>query len=56
MSSTQTDFQQGAFQQTGDRWTVAIEGHGFFQVHDPATGKPLYTRAGNFSINANGSS
>ena len=29
-------------------------GLGFFQVQDPQTGQTLYTRAGNFSINANG--
>ena len=32
---------------------MAIEGRGFFQVLDP-NGQTLYTRAGNFSINANG--
>jgi flagellar basal-body rod protein FlgG len=32
---------------------VAIEGDGFFQVQDPS-GEILYSRAGNFNINANG--
>jgi len=32
---------------------VAIEGEGFFQLTDPS-GETLYTRAGTFSVNANG--
>ena len=54
VSSTQTDFDQGAFQQSTRELDVAIEGNGFFRVIDPASGNTLYTRAGNFSINANG--
>lgn len=54
VSSVQTDFRQGAFEQTGEELDVAIEGPGFFQVTDPATGEILYTRAGNFSLNSNG--
>jgi len=54
VSSVQTDFRQGAFQQTGEQLDVAIEGPGFFQILDPATGEILFTRAGNFSLNANG--
>lgn len=54
ISSVQTDHQQGAFQQTGNALDVAIEGPGFFQVTDPVTSETLYTRSGNFSINANG--
>jgi len=54
VSSVQTNFVQGAFQQTGNHLDVAIEGRGFFQVIDPATGNTLYTRAGNFSRNAEG--
>lgn len=54
VSSTQTDFVQGAFQQTNRQLDVAIEGQGLFQVTDPATQQIVYTRAGNFSINANG--
>jgi flagellar basal-body rod protein FlgG len=52
-SSTQTEFKQGAFQQTARELDVAIEGRGFFTVNDP-TGQTLYTRAGNFSVNADG--
>ncbi|MEX0819848.1 MAG: flagellar basal-body rod protein FlgG, partial [Pirellulaceae bacterium] len=54
VSSIQTNFQQGAFEQTGSRYDVAIEGPGFFQVEDVASGTNLYTRSGNFSVNANG--
>lgn len=54
VQSIQTDFQQGAFSQTDRPLDVAIEGPGFFQVTDPSTGQPVYTRAGNFSRNANG--
>jgi flagellar basal-body rod protein FlgG len=53
VSSVQTDHEQGAFQVTGNPLDVAIEGDGFFQVQE-TTGELLYTRAGNFSVNANG--
>jgi len=53
VASIQTDFHQGAFEETGRQLDVAIEGPGFFRVMDP-TGQILYTRAGTFSINANG--
>ena len=53
VSSTQTEFKQGSFQQTGRELDVAIEGRGFFQVDDPS-GQTFYTRAGNFSVNSNG--
>src|SRR5262249_24762184 len=32
---------------------VAINGPGFFVVLDPTTGQNMYTRSGNFSVNAN---
>jgi len=53
LSGPPTDFRQGAFQQTSNQLDVAIEGAGFFQVLDPS-GQIYYSRAGNFSINANG--
>lgn len=53
VTSIQTDFKQGAFQQTNNALDVAIEGPGFFQVRD-SNGDTLYTRAGNLSINADG--
>jgi flagellar basal-body rod protein FlgG len=53
VSSTQTDYDQGAFQQTNKELDCAIEGKGFFQVIDPSSGQVVFTRAGNFSVNAN---
>ncbi len=52
VSSVQTNFAQGAFMTTGNTLDVAIEGPGFFQVQDPVTSETVYTRAGNFSVNA----
>lgn len=52
VSSTQADFMQGAFQNTGRELDMAIEGRGFFQVTDPS-GQIFYTRSGNFTVNAN---
>lgn len=54
MQSTQTNFIQGAFQQTGQPLDLAIEGNGFLQVTDPVTSQNLYTRAGNLSVNSQG--
>lgn len=54
VQSTQTDFSQGAFQTTNNPYDVAISGPGFFQVTDPSTNQIMYTRAGNFSMNAQG--
>jgi flagellar basal-body rod protein FlgG len=51
--STQCEFTQGPIKQTGQELDVAIEGPGFFQVMNP-DGQTLYTRAGNWSKNANG--
>lgn len=49
VSSTQTNHEQGAFQNTNNPLDVAIEGNGFFKV---TTGtNSYYTRAGNFNIN-----
>lgn len=52
VSSTQSDFDQGAVQSTGNQLDIAIEGEGFFAVTG-ANGETLYTRAGNLGINAN---
>jgi flagellar basal-body rod protein FlgG len=51
--STQTEYFQGPIKQTGQELDVAIEGIGFFQVMNP-DGQIVYTRAGNWSKNANG--
>jgi len=53
VQSTQMDQLQGAAQETDNPLDLAVIGNGFFQVTDP-TGQILYTRAGNFSVNANG--
>src|SRR5437660_9302205 len=37
VESTQSDFRQGSFQQTGDQYDVAIGGNGLVQVQDPIT-------------------
>ena len=52
VQSTGTDFSQGNFIETNDPLDVAINGRGFFQVTDPNTGQIVYTRAGNFGVNA----
>jgi flagellar basal-body rod protein FlgG len=44
---------QGAMTQTGNQLDMAISGRGFFQVLLPS-GTIAYTRAGNFSVNAQG--
>lgn len=53
VESIQSDFRQGASENTGNELDMIIEGGGFFQVLDPS-GETRYTRAGNFSKNANG--
>jgi flagellar basal-body rod protein FlgG len=54
VAGTEVDQTQGTFTQTGGQLDLAISGSGFFQVQDAQTGKTLYTRAGSFSVNANG--
>jgi flagellar basal-body rod protein FlgG len=44
---------QGALTATGNKFDLAIDGRGYFQVLLP-TGDTAYTRAGNFSINDQG--
>ncbi|MET0545647.1 MAG: flagellar hook-basal body complex protein, partial [Caulobacterales bacterium] len=45
--------EQGALTQTGNSYDMAISGRGYFKVTLPS-GDETYTRAGNFSINAEG--
>lgn len=52
VSSTQTNYGQGAMQITNNPLDVAIEGEGFFKV-TTGTGS-YYTRAGDFGLNENG--
>ncbi|HKQ47450.1 MAG TPA: flagellar basal-body rod protein FlgG [Phycisphaerae bacterium] len=56
VSNTQLNFEQGALDGTGHPLDLAIEGDGFFQVQAVIDGaeQTVYTRAGNFTQNANG--
>ena len=51
--ATETMFDQGNLQQTGNQFDLAINGHGFFQVQLP-DGTTAYTRDGSFHVDANG--
>jgi flagellar hook protein FlgE len=55
VSAPQTErvFNQGSIQATGGNFDAAINGNGFFVVQAPS-GATLYTRAGNFNLNAQG--
>ncbi len=52
LASTQIDFTQGALLQTDGPLDLAISGDGFFQIQQGT--QTYYSRAGNFSRNANG--
>ncbi|MCL4220729.1 MAG: flagellar basal-body rod protein FlgG [Phycisphaerales bacterium] len=56
VSGTQQDFTQGAPITTGQETDLMIEGRGFFQVQveNELGGGVAYTRAGNFTLNADG--
>ncbi len=45
------DFSQGSLKRTDNPYDIAIDGPGFFVVEGP--NGPLYTRAGNFTLNEN---
>ena len=51
--ATARDFTQGALQQTGNTYDVAISGNGFFQVTMP-DGTTAYSRDGALKTDANG--
>lgn len=51
--STIRNFSQGSLQETGNPLDLAINGEGFFQITMP-DGKIVYTRDGNFRLNAEG--
>jgi flagellar hook protein FlgE len=53
LATISTNFGQGAAQTTGKATDLMIQGDGFFIVK--SGGEELYTRAGNFSFDANGS-
>ncbi|MCH8923151.1 MAG: flagellar hook-basal body complex protein [Planctomycetes bacterium] len=55
VAAVRINFTQGPLMTTDQRFDVAITGKGFFQITDAdARGGVLYTRAGSFSVNANG--
>jgi flagellar basal-body rod protein FlgG len=56
VSGTQLDYKVGSPEQTDRALDVMIEGDGFFQVKTYYNGEEItaYTRAGNFTVNANG--
>ncbi|WP_298743815.1 flagellar basal-body rod protein FlgG [uncultured Brevundimonas sp.] len=45
--------EQGSPTQTGNRYDLAVDGRGYFQILMPS-GETAYTRAGNFSVNGEG--
>lgn len=47
-------FTQGTIQTAGGPLDAAINGQGFFVVSDPSTNQTLYTRDGEFQLDANG--
>lgn len=55
VSGTQQNFTQGPLVQTGRRLDVAISGDGFIPLQDPITNQVVYTRYGQFTLDANGS-
>jgi len=52
VQSTELNMTPGSLTNTGQSLDLAIVGDGFFQINDGT--QILYTRAGNFSVNANG--
>lgn len=56
VAGTQLNFTQGPIDVTNQDLDLAIQGDGFFQVRTWEGGEEItaYTRAGNFTINANG--
>ena len=54
-STITSHFKQGAFQDTGEQFDIAIQGDGFFQLRN-LDGNPVYTRNGDFmlAINSDG--
>ena len=51
---TTRQFSQGTLQASSGQLDAAIQGNGFFMVKDPSTNATLYTRAGDFQVDANG--
>lgn len=53
VAASSRNFTQGTLQQTSNRYDMAIQGSGFFQVQMP-DGSTAYTRDGNFQVDGNG--
>ncbi|MDR2386877.1 MAG: flagellar hook-basal body complex protein, partial [Deltaproteobacteria bacterium] len=54
VSTVQQMFTQGSFMNSAQDTDMAITGDGFFQVRDRVTDQIMYTRAGNFTFDADG--
>lgn len=55
IASIDSNFAQGGQNQTNVNTNMMLNGDGFFVLRSPgATGAPVYTRNGNFSLNSNG--
>ncbi|WP_319466152.1 flagellar hook-basal body protein [uncultured Pseudodesulfovibrio sp.] len=52
LAEQQVDFTQGSLQKTGNQLDFALSGEGFFKVQSGED--VMYTRAGNFLVDANG--
>lgn len=53
-TNTNTNFNQGNIESTGQPLNLAIQGNGFFAVQDPSTNQIEYTRDGSFNLNSQG--
>jgi len=49
-----TDYTQGAFEQTGNIYDMAIDGSGFFVLQSPEGDSSQYTRNGSFAADIDG--
>jgi flagellar hook protein FlgE len=57
IAQTSQQFNQGTLETTGNPYDAAIQGGGFFVVNtaaNPQAGSQLYTRQGDFDVDANG--
>lgn len=54
INSTSSDFSQGRLKSTGQWTDTALQGNGFFVLQDP-TGSLVYSRAGHFNLDKEGS-
>jgi flagellar hook protein FlgE len=51
---TTREFTQGTLAASSGQLDAGIQGNGFFMVNDPSTNATLYTRAGDFQVDASG--